>query len=136
MTIDEITSGCQCDYRQTKTERLTLNDLNKVCYDPWELCGMDNYCKKGCHEEGGCTKGCHILKMYRKLAMYEDLEERGQLAVLPVPIGTDVYAPCAYVGTWKWYVDKRPIKLEDVGRIGECVFLTEEEAQEWIEKNK
>ena len=64
-------------------ERLTANDLNKVCYDPWELCGMDNYCKKGCHEEGGCTKGCHILKMYRKLAEYEDLEEKGRLLIVP-----------------------------------------------------
>ena len=60
-------------------ERLTVNDLNKVYYDPWELCGMDNYCKRGWHEEGGCTKGCHILKMYRKLAEYEDLEEQGKL---------------------------------------------------------
>lgn len=58
-------------------ERLTFDDLNKVCYDPWELCGMDSYCKKGCHEEGGCAKGCHILKMYRKLAEYEDMEEQG-----------------------------------------------------------
>ena len=60
-------------------ERLTFNDLNKVGYDPWELCGMDEYCTKGCHEEGGCTKGCHILKMYRKLAHYEDLEEQGKI---------------------------------------------------------
>lgn len=72
-------------------ERLTVNDLNKVCYDPWELCGMDNYCKKGCHEEGGCTKGCHILKMYRKLAEYEDLEEQGKLLKLPAAIGDEVF---------------------------------------------
>ncbi len=49
-------------------ERLTVNDLDKVCYDPWELCGMNSCCTKGCHDEGGCTKGCEILKMYRKLA--------------------------------------------------------------------
>lgn len=64
-------------------DRLTKNDLNEVCYDPWELCGMDNHCTKDCHEEGGCTKGCHILKMYRKLAEYEDLEEQGLLLKLP-----------------------------------------------------
>lgn len=75
-------------------ERLTVNDLNKVCYDPWELCGMDNYCKKGCHEEGGCTKGCHILKMYRKLAEYEDLEEQGKLLKLPCAVGDAVYWLC------------------------------------------
>lgn len=72
-------------------ERLTVNDLNKVCYDPWELCGMDSYCKKGCHEEGGCTKGCHILKMYRKLAEYENLEEQGKLLKLPCAVGDTVY---------------------------------------------
>lgn len=72
-------------------ERLTVNDLNKVCYDPWELCGMDSYCKKGCHEEGGCTKGCHILKIYRKLAEYEDMEEQGKLLRLPCKVGDTVY---------------------------------------------
>lgn len=72
-------------------DRLTVSDLNKVCYDPWELCGMDSYCKKGCHEEGGCTKGCHILKMYRKLAEYEDLEEQGRLLRLPCAVGDAVY---------------------------------------------
>lgn len=76
-------------------ERLTVNDLNKVCYDPWELCGMDSYCAKDCHEEGGCTKGCHILKMYRKLAEYEDLEEHGQVIKLPykISIGDKFYIP-------------------------------------------
>lgn len=72
-------------------ERLTVNDLNKVGYDPWELCGMENYCKKGCHEEGGCTKGCHILRMYRKLADYEDLEEQGQLLKPPCKLGDRLY---------------------------------------------
>ena len=57
-------------------ERLTKSNLNKVCYDPWELCGMDQYCSRGIHDEGGCTKGCHILKMYKKLAEYEDAEEQ------------------------------------------------------------
>lgn len=60
-------------------ERLTKNDIRKVCYDPWELCGMDKYCNKGTHEEGGCAKGCHIVKMYIKLAEYEDEEENGLL---------------------------------------------------------
>ncbi len=55
--------------------RLTVNDLNEVCYDPWELCGMDVFCKKDCYKEGGCRNGCHIIKMYRKLAEYEDFEE-------------------------------------------------------------
>lgn len=110
-------------------ERLTVNDLNKVCYDPWELCGMDNYCKKGCHEEGGCTKGCHILKMYRKLAEYEDLEEQGKLLKLPVPVGSLVYEPYQFMGDGSWEIDVHKIRLEDFDKIGKSVFLTREEAE-------
>lgn len=72
-------------------ERLTTNDTKKVCYDPWELCGMDKYCKKSAHEEGGCAKGCHILKMYIKLAEYEDAEEQGKLLLLPCKEGTRAF---------------------------------------------
>ncbi len=72
-------------------ERLTKNDLNKVCYDPWEICGMDKHCTKGCYDEGGCTKGCHILKIHRKLAEYEDAEEQGLLLRLPCKVGDTVY---------------------------------------------
>ncbi len=75
-------------------ERLTVPDLHKVYYDPWELCGMNSYCTKGCHEEGGCTGGCHILKMYRKLAAYEDAEEQGTLLRLPCRVGETVYRIC------------------------------------------
>ncbi len=70
--------------------RLTVNDLDKVCYDPSELCGMDRYCTKGFYEEGGCIKGCNILKMYRKLAAYEDLEEQGLLLKLSLNPKTDL----------------------------------------------
>jgi len=72
-------------------ERLTKDDLNKVCYDPWEICGMDKHCTKGCHEEGGCTGGCHILKIHLKLAEYEDAEENGLLIHLPCRVGDTVY---------------------------------------------
>lgn len=72
-------------------ERLTKNDLNRVCYDPWEICGMDKYCTKGCHEEGGCTRGCHILKAYRKLADYEDKAEQGLLFSVLCKIGDTIY---------------------------------------------
>lgn len=74
-------------------ERLTKSDLNKVCYDPWELCGMDQYCSKGVQDEGGCANGCHILKMYKKLAEYEDTEEHGLLLRLPCKVGDTVYEP-------------------------------------------
>lgn len=80
-------------------ERLTKSDLNKVCYDPWKLCGMDQYCSKGVQDEGGCANGCHILKMYKKLAEYEDTEEHGLLLRLPCKVGDTVYviANCGHV---------------------------------------
>lgn len=79
-------------------ERLTADDLKRTGYDPWELCGMDHYCTKGCHEEGGCTKGCHILKLYKKLAEYEDLEEQAKLMRLPCAVGDTVYIASRRLG--------------------------------------
>ena len=40
--------------------------------DPWECCGQDNYCQRGCHVEGGCTGGCIVPENYTALAKYED----------------------------------------------------------------
>ena len=51
-------------------ERLT--DKAWRNFDPWECCGQDNYCKRGCHEPGGCTNGCIVPKLYARLAKYED----------------------------------------------------------------
>lgn len=127
-------------------ERLTANDLNKVCYDPWELCGMGSFCKKGCHEEGGCTKGCHILKMYRKLAEYEDLEEQGKLLKLPCAVGDIVYVKMQFGGIaeaevrdYTYFIscgfcivvtsksfDKQNIPFSEFGKT---VFLTRKEAE-------
>ncbi len=139
-------------------KRLTVNDLNKVCYDPWELCGMDSYCKKGCHEEGGCTKGCHILKMYRKLSEYEDLEEQGKLLKLPCAAGDTVYhlhtfsngeseiiemkvccvEPCGAIRNHKgicevWNVYAETDYTKDYFKFfdfGKTVFLTRQEARD------
>lgn len=109
-------------------ERLTVNDLNKVCYDPWELCGMDGRCTKGCHEEGGCTGGCKVLKIYRKLAKLEDLQDQGRLLELPCDIGQRVYEVYRFLGEGAWEVDVHKIRLEDLTNIGKTVFLTREEA--------
>ena len=51
-------------------ERLTSKYWRNL--DPWETCGQDNYCKRGCHEQGGCTKGCIVPRIYARLAAYED----------------------------------------------------------------
>lgn len=115
-------------------ERLTVNDLNKVCYDPWELCGMDNYCKKGCHEELGCTKGCHILKMYRKLAEYEDLEEQGRLLKLPCAVWDKYYRidDGTYPNEWEFVNVQQIISVMD--KIGKTVFLTKSSAEQALKE--
>lgn len=41
-------------------------------FDPWECCGQDKYCKRGCHDPGGCTKGCIVPRLYKRLGVYED----------------------------------------------------------------
>ena len=51
-------------------ERLTSKYWRNL--DPWEMCGQDNYCKRGCHDQGGCTKGCIAPRIYARLAVYED----------------------------------------------------------------
>ena len=51
-------------------KRLTIKNWRNL--DPWETCGQDNYCKRGCHEQGGCAKGCIVPRIYARLAAYED----------------------------------------------------------------
>ena len=51
-------------------ERLTNKDWRN--FDPWECCGQDKYCKRGCHDPGGCTKGCIVPRLYKRLGVYED----------------------------------------------------------------
>lgn len=127
-------------------ERLTVNDLNKVCYDPWELCGMDSYCTKKCHEEGGCNKDCHILKMYHKLAYYEDL--------LSYMVGDVLYRinkgaaepiiPMQIIGVAIRNENELVIQTKDIydngehlyknTSIGKTVFLTKEEAKQALKE--
>ena len=51
-------------------ERLTNKSWRN--FDPWECCGQDKYCQRGCHDPGGCTKGCIVPRLYERLAAYED----------------------------------------------------------------
>lgn len=54
-----------------------------------------------CFENGGCndmnTPKCdlcmHNTAVYKKLAQCEDMVEKGQMIVMPVPIGSPVYIP-------------------------------------------
>lgn len=56
-------------------ERLTDKDTNKVCFDTWELCGLDAVCKRDCHK----PTPCKIPKIIRRLAELEDKLESGLL---------------------------------------------------------
>ena len=52
-----------------------MERLTDPCWknlDPWECCGQDYYCNRGCHDKGGCTNGCIVPKLYARLAAYED----------------------------------------------------------------
>lgn len=51
-------------------ERLTNKAWRN--FDPWECCGQDHYCQRGCHDPGGCTKGCIVPQLYARLGAYED----------------------------------------------------------------
>lgn len=46
--------------------RLTNSDLISASYSPWEQCGLDKDCLRSCED-------CNIVKMYKKLAAYEDI---------------------------------------------------------------
>ena len=51
-------------------ERLTNKAWRNL--DPWECCGQDKYCQRGCHDPGGCKKGCIVPQLYARLGAYED----------------------------------------------------------------
>jgi hypothetical protein len=51
-------------------ERLTNKAWRN--FDPWECCGQDKYCQRGCHDPGGCTKGCIVPQLSARLGAYED----------------------------------------------------------------
>ena len=53
-------------------ERLTNKAWQN--FDPWECCGQDHYCQRGCHDPGGCTKGCIVPQLYARLGAYEDTD--------------------------------------------------------------
>lgn len=66
-------------------ERLT--DKAWRNFDPWECCGQDNFCKRGCHEPGGCNNGCKVPKLYARLAKYEDTGKTPE-EILPATQGS------------------------------------------------
>ena len=125
-------------------ERLTNKAWRNL--DPWECCGQDNYCKRGCFDEGGCNKGCIVPKIYDKLAKYEDAKEHGRLIVLPCKIGDTVYINTPSGATLSEIVDsvtKPQFRTKTVEGLrgldfefcdyGKTVFLSREEAEKALE---
>lgn len=67
-------------------KRLTDRDVTKVCFDTWELCGLDDVCKRDCRE----PKPCKIPQIILRLAELEDKIEAGKLVFIDEPF----YSEC------------------------------------------
>ena len=83
-------------------KRLTDRDITKVCFDTWELCGLDDVCKRDCRK----PEPCKIPQIILRLAKLEDEIEAGTLVTVPYAIGQEVY--------WvdkKGYFDVEKVKI-------------------------
>lgn len=80
-------------------KRLTDRDITKVCFDTWELCGLDDVCKRDCRK----PEPCKIPQMILRLAELEDGIEHNRIAILPynegsfVNYGDEKAVICGYV---------------------------------------
>lgn len=129
-------------------ERLTDKAWKNL--DPWEMCGQDHFCGRGCHDIGGCNGGCIVPKLYKKLARYEDAEESGLLVRLPCKVGDTVYwvpdlsgdiiltdtisAICLYRGN-RLRVVLPKVDIEPIYPNAH-LFLTREEAEKALEAKR
>ena len=68
-------------------KRLTDRDITKVCFDTWELCGLDDVCKRDCRK----PEPCKIPQIILRLAKLEDEIEAGTLVTVPYAIGQELY---------------------------------------------
>ena len=68
-------------------KRLTDRDVTKVCFDTWELCGLDKVCKRDCRK----PEPCKIPQMILRLAKLEDKIENKTLVEMPCKIGDTIY---------------------------------------------
>ena len=69
-----------------------------------------------------------------KLAEYETAEEEGRLVMLPCKVGARVYEIYQFCGDGAWEIEEHKIKLEDLDKIGETVFLTRDEAEKALKE--
>lgn len=91
-------------------KRLTDRDITKVCSDTWELCGLDNVCKRDCRE----PETCKIPQIIHRLAELEDEIENGTLVIVPYSIGQELY--CVYNKSYK--VEKVKVSLITIRHDG------------------
>ena len=123
-------------------ERLT--EIQSAGYDLKEL--NSEWCNKYCEKQKAYTcNECGIYQAIQKLAEYEDAEEQGLMAVLPVPIGTTVYefeplnkiikgCTARTVIKYTMYDDSIWFNfadgyMKDIKDFGKTIFLTREAAE-------
>ena len=153
MSVGNSTKRGLRKWVKSKMERLTVKEWRNL--DPWECCGQDDFCTRGCHDEGGCRKGCIVPKLYVRLAKYEDAEEQGQLYISPLKIGDTVFLTPDYPAYWdeieeaqvtgvalfppssNWQISTSACLCygsDDIGKKG--IFLTREEAEQSLNSKK
>lgn len=130
-------------------KRLTDRDITKVCFDTWELCGLDDVCKRDCIK----PEPCKIPQMIHRLAELEDKIENGTLVELPCKVGDVVYEvfknhrpPCIQqTKVEKVIVTNKGLRLKlernsvyetSVSSLGKTLFNTQEEAEKRLEELK
>lgn len=122
-------------------KRLTDKDITKVCFDTWELCGLDNVCKRDCRE----PEPCKIPQIIHRLAELEDKIENGTLVELPCKVGDTIYEVfknhkppfIQQTKVEKIIITEKGLKLKlarnsvyetSITSLGKTLFLTEAEA--------
>ena len=122
-------------------KRLTDKDITKVCFDTWELCGLDNVCKRDCRE----PEPCKIPQIIHSLAELEDKLETGALVEPPCKAGDTIYEVfknhkppfIQQTKVEKIIITEKGLKLKlarnsvyetSITSLGKTLFLTEAEA--------
>lgn len=122
-------------------KRLTDKDITKVCFDTWELCGLDNVCKRDCRE----PEPCKIPQIIHRLAELEDKIENGALVEPHCKVGDTIYEVfknhkppfIQQTKVEKIIITEKGLKLKlarnsvyetSITSLGKTLFLTEAEA--------
>lgn len=97
-------------------KRLTDRDITRVCFDTWELCGLDDVCKRDCRK----PEPCKIPQIIHRLAELEDKIENGTLVpkYSIVDCG-DTYCVCTVDTNNLFVIDEYETKAEAEKRLEE-----------------